>query len=286
MGPDHTLKRVVKLFISILFCAGTWLLNVSRRMAGQEPRFGCVILYYHAIPAEYRKQFSDQLDTLLRLTRPIGIDSVPRLSPGIRYSSITFDDAFQSVIENALPELTRRDTPATLFVTTDVLGQRAAWWPADAREHGDTIASAEELQQLPTDLISIGSHTLTHPKLTSLSEVEARRELYQSRVRLEGLLKRKITTFSFPYGAFDGKLVEWCREAGYKRVFTTLPVAFSDPEEFVVGRVKADPTDWPLEFHLKVLGGYRWMTYAISLKRRVLSSPLLNRLPYSKAVTA
>jgi peptidoglycan/xylan/chitin deacetylase (PgdA/CDA1 family) len=218
------------------------------------------------------------MDVLLRLTSPISIDPVPPLASGVRYSAVTFDDFFQSVVEIALPELKKRNIPCTLFVTTEVLGKYADWWPQFSPERSERIGPLELLQQFPTDLVAIGSHTLTHPKLPLLNERDARREISASRHSLEELLNRKIATFSFPFGAFNRELVEWCRKAGYERIFTTLPVmAFEDPQEFVTGRVKADPTDWPLEFRLKLLGAYQWLPSAFTLKRRVLSFLSANR---------
>jgi glycosyltransferase involved in cell wall biosynthesis len=55
-------------------------------------------------------------------------------------------------------------------------------------------------------------------------------------------------------------VIRWSKEAGYQRVFTVEPVtAFSEPSEYVTGRVPVDPTDWPIEFRLKMLGAYRWL---------------------------
>ena len=120
---------------------------------------------------------------------------------------------------------------------------------------------------------------MTHPALPALNENDAKRELSESRAKLEKMLDREIRLFSFPYGAFNAKLIEWCREAGYERVFTIAPtLAFLDPREFVTGRMSVEPTDWPLEFRLKLMGAYRWLPVAFSLKRRVLSIPLLRAL--------
>ena len=138
--------------------------------------------------------------------------------------------------------------------------------------------TAEQLQKLPSDLVAIGSHTMTHPCLPVLSEDDAKRELAGSRKNLEKILRREVRLFSFPHGAFNGQLINWCREAGYERVFTISPtMAFSDPREYVTGRVLADATDWNLEFCLKVLGAYRWLPHAFRWKHRILRG--LKRVP-------
>jgi peptidoglycan/xylan/chitin deacetylase (PgdA/CDA1 family) len=242
------------------------------RLLDREPNATCVILYYHSVPDEQKQAFTHQMDIVERLTVPISIERVPQLLPGRRYCSITFDDGFEDVISNALPEMQKRNIPAAIFVTSGRLGQLAGWWPVTAPEQQRRIAPAEKWQELPTDLITIGSHTLTHPYLSTLGEKEARRELCESRFLLQELLKRKINVFSFPYGNFNADLVSWCREAGYERIFTSLPAnAFQNGNEFILGRVAAEPNDWSLEFRLKLLGAYRWLPFAISWKRRILS---------------
>jgi hypothetical protein len=86
------------------------------------------------------------------------------------------------------------------------------------------------------------------------------------------MLNRDVKLFSSPYGEFNDRVIEGCREAGYLRVFTTVPyLAFSESQEFVTGRVGAAPTDWPIEFRLKLAGAYRWVPYAYALKRRIFS---------------
>jgi peptidoglycan/xylan/chitin deacetylase (PgdA/CDA1 family) len=264
--------RVVKLLISLGLFLCDCFVRMAIRVLGRKPEATCVILYYHSVPNAQKQAFANQMDVVARLTMPISIDLVSRMLPGTRYSSITFDDGFEDIITNAIPELQQRGIFGTVFLTAGFLGQTATWWPADAPESRQRIASAERWQQLPADFISIGSHTLTHPYLTTLSETAARRELCESRTMLQDVLERKIRTLSFPYGDFNSEVVNWCRDAGYESVFTSLPgYAFRNENEFISGRVNVEPTDWPIEFRLKLLGAYRWLPFAIFLKRWILS---------------
>jgi peptidoglycan/xylan/chitin deacetylase (PgdA/CDA1 family) len=220
------------------------------------------------------------MDILLRRARPTRVDRKETLSPGVHYAAVTFDDGYQNVIENALPELEKRRIPSTIFIITEALGKYPHWLtePHGSARH-TKVMSSNQLRNLPLDLVTVGSHTMTHPALPALNDTDAKRELSESRAQLEKMLEREIRLFSFPYGAFNPKLIEWCREAGYERVFTVVPtLTFFDPREFVSGRVPVEPTDWPLEFRLKLMGAYRWLPVAFSLKRRVLSIPLLRAL--------
>jgi peptidoglycan/xylan/chitin deacetylase (PgdA/CDA1 family) len=267
--------RILKFSISALWFMSDYVLRLFMRLLGRMPNATCVILYYHSVSDVQKLAFVRQLDIVTSMTIPISIDHVPKLLPGKRYSAITFDDGFENIITNAVPELSKRGIPATVFVTSGYLGRPAEWWPKTESERQLKIGKAEKWQQLQADLISIGSHTITHPYLTALSEPEAKSELFESRAMLQELLKRKINTFSFPYGDFNAALIDWCREAGYKRIFTSLPEnSFKKANEFVSGRIKVEPTDWPLEFRLKLLGAYSWLPLAISWKRRILSLSL------------
>ena len=278
-GRSRQLTRVLKLGISAVFVAIVTTGRALLRLAGKVPPATCIILYYHSIPLEQRDAFARQLEIVARLTTPVNIEDLPTFLPGVRYSALTFDDAFEDAVENAVPELVKRKVPAVIFVTTDVLGQPAAWWPPSAPERSRRIATAEQLHQLPSQWIGIGAHAKTHPRLSSLNEADARREIAEPRHTLEAMLGRKVDFFSFPYGDFNEQAVQLCREAGYTKVFTTQNRnAFHDREEFLVGRVCAEPTDWKLEFRLKLLGGYLWMPRAVVLKRKLLALPVVSRL--------
>lgn len=232
-----------------------------------------MILYYHSIPRSRQARFARQLDVILRNARPVSVSDNVVLEPGTRYVGITFDDGFENFMNVALPEMAKRRMPSTVFVIADALGKA---FGADGR--AERVMSVDQVRNLPQDLVTIGSHTLTHPFLPSLTESQAAVEITESRLRIESLLNRDVLLFSFPFGGFNQRLVDQCRAAGYRRVFTTLPqFAFEAPLEFVTGRVRVDPDDWPLEFRLKLAGAYRWLPRAFALKRAVLSNRLVRR---------
>ena len=268
-------KRFLKCGISLGVFVFSAIKVFLLRLAGKIPEGSCIILYYHSIPPEQRADFARQLDVLRRIASPIAITAeVTSLNPGSRNIGITFDDALENFVTCALPELEDRGIPCTIFVILEAIGKNFG-----APGRLEKVMSLEQLQELPADLVTIGSHTSTHPFLPSLSREDARRELIQSRVELEKLLNREISIFSFPFGGFTEELVALCHEAGYRRVFTTLPkFALSRADEFVVGRIRVDPTDWPLEYRLKLAGAYRWLPLAFALKRRMLSYAILARM--------
>jgi peptidoglycan/xylan/chitin deacetylase (PgdA/CDA1 family) len=214
------------------------------------------------------------MDMAMKYSLPVAAGKRQSLGPGGTYFAVTFDDALQSVAENALPELQRRGIPSTIFVVTRSLDQFPIWMDSSCHNLGsDKVMSLKTLKESMSDLVEIGSHSLTHPYLPRLEEREARRQISESRSELESLLNTRVTLFSFPYGAFNEKTISYCREAGYLRVFTSMPrTALSNPEEFACGRIEVTPADWPMEFFLKIQGAYSWLPAAFSLKRKIKSS--------------
>jgi peptidoglycan/xylan/chitin deacetylase (PgdA/CDA1 family) len=268
-NPNHiSLTRIVKLGISLVVHAASGAGEFLNRLTGQPARSSCVVVYYHSVDAAERNRFAKQMDQLLNYAKPIAANEAAQLQPGTRHAAVTFDDGFKNFYDCALPELVKRGIPATMFVITDVIGK--TFGPPGCPEQ---VMSLEQLRALPENLVTIGSHTMTHPLLPSINLEEAKREIASSRAKLEEQLHRSILLFSFPYGGFNQRLVEICHEAGYQRIFSTLPhFAFREPKEFVTGRVRVDPTDWPLEFRLKLAGAYRWLPWAFELKRKVLGN--------------
>jgi peptidoglycan/xylan/chitin deacetylase (PgdA/CDA1 family) len=258
---------------------GVFLVSAARdfllRACGKKRRGFCVILYYHSIPADQRTRFVHQLEMLIRYATPIAVGDMIRLEPGRRYVGVTFDDGFENFAAIASPELEKRNIPSTVFIIADAVGK--AFGPAGRPEN---VMSAQQVRTLPANLVTVGSHTSSHPFLPLLGEGDARREIAQSRTQIEEMLHRQALLFSFPFGGFNNRLVELCRDAGYRRVFTTLPLlAFGDSDEFVAGRVRVDPTDWAWEFRLKLAGAYRWLPFAFVLKRKILSRGLTGSKP-------
>lgn len=85
--------------------------------------------------------------------------------------------------------------------------------------------SADEVIELDRDpLVEIGGHTISHPKLKTLDDGQAEREISQNKKDLETLLGREIETFAYPFGdeqACGAREYALARKAGYKIAVTT-----------------------------------------------------------------
>src|ERR1039458_385402 len=192
------MKRLLKLAISLLVRAWDICVAFALRLLGRRLRPGCVVIYYHAIDPSQRARFAHQMDLLVRLAKPVPADLLALPSSGARYCAVTFDDGFVSVLENALPELERRNIPATFFIPTDSLGGPPAWVKAASPARHQRVLSAEQLAGLKDHrLLAIGSHSISHPNFLKLDRKSARQELEQSKTQLEAILGHKVGLFSF-----------------------------------------------------------------------------------------
>ena len=254
--------RLAKLGISLLWYGALLAQRFARRVLGRRP-LKVVTIFYHQVPAPQRARFEAQIDHLCECARPTSTQRTDSIAIDAQPVAVTADDGWLSFIENALPVLLRHRVPLTLFMISGRMGESLG-------DSHDRLITELELRALPTDLVTVGSHTVTHCRLTSVGRLEQTRELRESRSQLSAMLGRPIELFCFPFGAFDTRTIELCRDADYSQVFVSVPVlSRRSQDSFVTGRIRVDPEDWMIEFHLKIMGAYQWLAFASALKRRV-----------------
>ena len=264
------IKRIVKLLIAIVFRCIDKIIAFFRN--DNDKPGTCVVLMYHDVTLAHYQQFIQQMELLPKLAKPIAIDSIDGIKNGRHHVAVTFDDGFASTIEMVLPILKRNAIPATFFIPTAHLGKEAEWInDMDRRKLTGPILSNENLKLLSKNKgVTIGSHGMNHRRLTEIKDDDARKELAESKRQLENITGTKVKTHSFPYGVYDARHVAMARKAGYNYVFTVEPtIVVGNQKSPVIGRVQVEPTDWLMEFKLKVLGTYRWHPYVSDLKKRL-----------------
>lgn len=169
--------------------------------------------YTYALDA---KSFESHAELLLQMQKATHSSLRPE---------ITFDDGHLSHYEYALPILASRGLTARFFITAGWTGKKSCYmgWA--------------ELRAMHASGQSIGAHGWSHLFLTRCSRKELDRELGRARGVLEDKLGTSITTMSLPGGRFDRRVLAACQEAGYTKVFSSLPRAEPEPSGFVVGRL-------------------------------------------------
>jgi peptidoglycan/xylan/chitin deacetylase (PgdA/CDA1 family) len=94
-------------------------------------------------------------------------------------------------------------------------------------EHLRPVSWAEA-REMSGGGVDFGSHTVTHPTLASLRDDEARRELEDSKRRLEQQLGRAVCALAYPLGmpgSYDARIKSLAEQAGYRLAMSYLPGA-------------------------------------------------------------
>ena len=208
-----------------------------------------IVLCYHALsdrwPADLSlrpERFSEQLELLVRrgYRGATFLDVVEGRATG-KAVAVTFDDAYRSVMTLARPVLERLELPGSVYAVTAFVGsERPMSWPGVDQwvdgEHGHELLplSWAELRELAEAGWEVGSHTRTHPRLTTLSDADLADELGRSRAACEDGVGRACRSLAYPYGDVDRRVSLAAGEAGYAAA-GTLPARFHP----------AAPLEWP-----------------------------------------
>lgn len=88
-------------------------------------------------------------------------------------------------------------------------------------EHYNKYVSWNQILEMQRSSVSFGSHSVSHRRMTSLSETDCEAELVDSKRDLERRLERTIQSMAYPNGDYNAKLKQQVANTGYKVAFTT-----------------------------------------------------------------
>lgn len=164
---------------------------------------------------------------------------------------ITFDDGFLPVAEYAVPVLARMDFPAAMFIVGGFIGGTNIW---DHKAYRIVPhMGRNQIRELYDAGFEIGSHTLTHQRITKLPVEEQIRELEENDRILEDIVGEKPYIFAYPYGGADALSAGLCRER-YEVSFATVHCGVFDWNEdpAMVRRIYVSPDDTPESLNEKI----------------------------------
>lgn len=169
---------------------------------------------------------------------------------------ITIDDGWQSNLDNIVPVAAKNKIPVTIFVSTDVVEKgNGYWWSyiTEARKRGLSHNSVEFFKTLDNEdrlkiieetkskidlkrealtieqikeisknkLVSIGSHSVTHPILPKCSDEKSAFEIAQSKKTIESWTGDQVFHFAYPNGDYTPREVAYLKASGYTIAFST-----------------------------------------------------------------
>lgn len=117
---------------------------------------------------------------------------------------LTFDDGWEDFYLNAFPIFKEFNMKASLYVITSLLDTPG-------------YCKLEQLKEMKeSGLIDIQSHTVTHPRLASLTNEKIVSELNESKKYLKEKLAIDSKVICYPYGSFSQMVIRESQNAAYE----------------------------------------------------------------------
>lgn len=110
------------------------------------------------------------------------------------------DSGGPAEVEAFIEWMKKLDLPKRQAVEERVRVSTPRFAPTAEERHEFDLAQWDELRRLDPAIVTIGSHTLTHPILPALSPAQAVFEISESRRILEERLDRTVDLFAYPNG--------------------------------------------------------------------------------------
>lgn len=223
-----------------------------------------VILSYHGVaesnadvdpeflrvsPAAFRGQLNLLLGAGYRIVTVAELAAAARAAggeppPGL--AALSFDDGMDDNHHNLLPILREYGVPASVYVTTGLIGKENPWMvPGTSR-----MMIEDELLELHGAGIELGAHTVTHPNMEELTYDECLQEITTSRDYLHELTGEPVRTFAYPFCKYGDDAIRAARDAGFEAAVTCQWRGSWDP--FQMKRVMITGKDGAPSFALKI----------------------------------
>lgn len=178
------------------------------------------ILAYHKIDTRFELGITATLPHVFKQqmhclkNEEINVGSLEHVLTDPTHCSITFDDAYESVYDQAMPVLDAAEFKATIFPVTGFIGKDNGWdvnffWQKFKHMNAQQLCTISDAGH------TLGSHTVSHRDLTLLNDTELTYELEYSKKHIEDLVGKKVTLLSYPFGKTDNRVIAAARAAGY-----------------------------------------------------------------------
>lgn len=166
--------------------------------------------------------------------------------------ALTFDDGYRDNLSVAAPLLVELGIPFSVFVCTGAVAERRAGFlgPEDVCE----LAGLQGA--------TIGSHSISHPRLVECNDRRLKEELAGSKAYLEDLLGKQVDSISYPDGLVDRRVRDMAENAGYD-IGATSRFDINRPgrDSLLLCRSDIWADDDNLVFDQKLRGDWDWMRW-------------------------
>lgn len=183
---------------------------------------------------------------------------------------ITFDDGLADFHTEAFPVLAKHGLTATMYLPTGFIRREPGHFS------GWACLTWNQVRELHTAGIEVGSHTVSHPKLVELPAKAVEDEVRRSKEAIEQEIGAAVTSFAYPYAfpetkrSFTAMLRGMLTEAGYfNGTCTTIGVVGERNDPMFLKRLPMNELDDRSLMAAKLGGGYDWLGSLQRAKKRI-----------------
>lgn len=181
-------------------------------------------------------QFKSQIDFIAQHFKLVSLEEVVANGSAQkqRLASITFDDGFLSVKDEALPYLAARGVPFTVFVNSMAVKQNRLFYGAEAQSinrsyDAKVFLDEDDIRQLAAQGVAIGNHSATHKVLAECDEATLKEEVQDNKEYIEKLTGTAVKHLALPFGKrehYNERVLNFCYSVGHDYVYSTNPTSF------------------------------------------------------------
>lgn len=120
---------------------------------------------------------------------------------------LTFDDGYADAFTSALPALKKEGMTGVFYVVSQFLDK-------------PNYLTSQQVKELAQAGMQIGSHTVSHGNLASMTLARQRQQLTESQAVLEQLIGQSVLDFCYPSGQYNQQTIQLLTEIGYRSATT------------------------------------------------------------------
>jgi Predicted xylanase/chitin deacetylase len=262
ISPRYLLKKIIKNVVCIITtCSG-----YQRVCRNKTNKKGLTILTYHSISNEIEpdetvtpEEFEKQLQYIKENYKVVSLEeAVEYIQTDIEKIAgsivITFDDGYRDNYRYAYPLLNKHNFPATIFLVSDFINDKEGKY-----------LSQSQINEMKSNNISFGSHTVSHRILTGLRSEEIIREIRGSKDILESQLDQKINSFAYPVGTmvdFNDEIIKTVKASKYAYACSNVyGINGNNTDIFALKRIGIETTDNFFIFKKKLDGALNILSF-------------------------
>ena len=183
------------------------------RIGGLRRSTASRVIYYHDVFSQRSyTEMGTPLGAFCRhvdVAKLMGFTFVRDITEAHRQLMICFDDGFRGIWDNRQYFFENRLCP-TVFMPVNLIGK-------------DNYLTRDEILLLQEQGFVFQGHSWNHDNLPHYSDIDLRHELWDAKEELQQILGKEVDSICFPQGYFSDRVIRFSLEAGYKKLYSSLP---------------------------------------------------------------